>query len=85
MKKYHTGSTGCECEDCENQPPAKGDAVAAVIVTMVALVLALLLYAEGRSYTSPLSVCQKQCSYYLNTTVRIGNVSNIYSCSCDNR
>ena len=34
---------------------------------------------------NPIDVCKKQCNGYLNTIITIGNVTNIYTCSCDNK
>lgn len=33
----------------------------------------------------PLRYCQEKCARHLNTIIRIGNTTNLYSCECDDK
>lgn len=69
------------------------------MITALSLILLLALYVYATAPTAtaskeeyvcpgdcakPLLVCQRKCKGYLNTTVKYGNTTNVYSCECDN-
>lgn len=55
---------------------------------LIGLYLCLVTWAFTYDYKrkpDPLSYCKVKCSGHLNTILRYGNTTNIYSCGCDNK